>query len=181
MREPQNRAVLDRSRFLNDLFEAKSFSWTSVMMDLERVVPGGVQVTSIDPVITPDRDMNIHLRVSGDRDRSVDLVRNLERSQRFLAPRLMNESAQVQERSGVTPVAQAGVPGGVQFDIMSGYNPLPPVDKATLEKAMAAKEAQDRAQPIHHSSPVVPHKPTPKSGASSGTSLKPAAGKRGVQ
>jgi type IV pilus assembly protein PilN len=86
MREPQNRAVLERSRFLNDLFASKSFSWTSVMMDLERVVPAGVQVTSIEPVMTPSHDVNIQLRVSGDRDRSVDLVRNLERSERFLAP-----------------------------------------------------------------------------------------------
>ena len=37
MREPQNRAVLDRSKFLNGLFASKSFSWTSVMMDLEAV------------------------------------------------------------------------------------------------------------------------------------------------
>jgi type IV pilus assembly protein PilN len=142
MREPQNREVLDRSRFLNDLFASKSFSWTSIMMDLERVVPGGVQVTSIEPVMTADHEVNIHLRVNGDRDRSVDLVRNLERSDRFLAPRLANESAQVQDKGGVTPVAQIGVSGGVQFDIMSGYNPLPPVDKATLEKLEKDKEAK---------------------------------------
>ncbi len=33
------------------LFAEKSFSWTSVMMDLERVLPAGVQVTSIEPAI----------------------------------------------------------------------------------------------------------------------------------
>jgi len=125
MQLPQNRAVLDRSKFLNALFAAKSFSWTSVMMDLERVLPAGVQVTSIDPAITAEGDVNIRLRVvSGDRDRAVDLVRNLEQSQRYLAPRLANETAQTQEPGKAALAAQSGVPGGVEFDILSGYNPL---------------------------------------------------------
>jgi len=144
MKEPRNRSVLDRSQFLNDLFATKSFSWTSVMMDLERVVPAGVQVTNIEPSISTEHDVSIRLRVNGERERVVELVRNLERSERFLSPRPANETAQTQER-GVTPVAQVGVPGGVQFDIVSGYNPLPAVDKATLEKDKAAKEAQTRA------------------------------------
>ena len=86
MQQPQNMAVLERSQFLNALFARKSFSWTSVMMDLETVLPAGVQVTSIEPTITKEGDVNIRLRVSGDRDRAVQLVRNLETSQRFLSP-----------------------------------------------------------------------------------------------
>ena len=70
MRQPQNMAVLERSQFLNAVFARKSFSWTAVMMDLEKVLPAGVQVTSIEPVITKDGDVNIRLRVAGDRPRS---------------------------------------------------------------------------------------------------------------
>jgi type IV pilus assembly protein PilN len=124
MRQTQNRAVLERSKFLNALFASKSFSWTAVMMDLERVLPAGVQVTSIEPALTPDGDVNIRMRVSGDRERTVELVRNLERSQRFLSPHLANETAQNQEAGKVVQAAM--VPGGVEFDILSGYNPLPP-------------------------------------------------------
>jgi len=40
MRQPQNMAVLERSQFLNELFANKSFSWTAVMMDLERDYEG---------------------------------------------------------------------------------------------------------------------------------------------
>jgi type IV pilus assembly protein PilN len=178
MNEPQNRAVLDRSEFLNTLFATKSFSWTSVMMDLERVVPQGVQVTSIEPSVSAEHDVNIHLRVSGERDRVVDLVRNLERSERFLNPRPANETAQTQERGGVTPVAQVGVPGGVQFDILSGYIPLPPVDKATLAKEEAAKEG-----PAQTSGAAPAHKAATKPKAAGVTT--PAGGKpqvkRGVQ
>jgi type IV pilus assembly protein PilN len=64
------------------------------------------------------------MRVSGEREREVDLVRNLEHSQRFLTPRLVNETAQTQQPGSATPVAFGGT-GGVEFDILSGYNPLP--------------------------------------------------------
>ena len=136
MRQPQNRAVLERSQFLNDLFARKSFSWTSVMMDLERVLPPGVQVTSIEPVISKEGDVSIRLKVSGDRDRAVQLVRNLEQSQRFLAPRLAGESAQSSDAGKAAGSANVAanplaIPG-VEFDILSGYNPLPIPAPTTL-------------------------------------------------
>src|SRR5215467_1019865 len=37
LNRPQNRALRDRSRFLNELFERKAFSWTRVFEDLETV------------------------------------------------------------------------------------------------------------------------------------------------
>jgi type IV pilus assembly protein PilN len=135
MHHPQNMAVLERSQFLNAVFAWKSFSWTAVMMDLEKVLPAGVQVTSIEPNITKEGDVTIRLRVSGDRELAVQLVRNLETSQRFLSPRLSSEQAQTQEANrGVNgPVT---MPGAVQFEILSGYNPLPakPVKEISAPK-----------------------------------------------
>jgi type IV pilus assembly protein PilN len=140
MHQPQNMAVLERSQFLNAVFAWKSFSWTAVMMDLEKVLPTGVQVTSIEPAISKEGDVTIRLRVSGDRDRAVQLVRNLETSQRFVSPRLSSEQAQTQEgnRSTNVPVT---VPGAVQFEILSGYNPLPakPVKEVSPEKDDSTK------------------------------------------
>lgn len=141
MRQPQNMAVLERSQFLNAVFAQKSFSWTAVMMDLERVLPAGVQVTSIEPATTKSGDVNIRLKVSGDRDRAVELVRNLERSQRFVSPRLAGEAAQAQEtgRASASPIA----PGAVEFDILSGYNPLSPVSKEVKDSASAQPDDAD--------------------------------------
>jgi type IV pilus assembly protein PilN len=124
MHQPSNAAVLERSQFLNALFIRKSFSWTAVMMDLENVLPAGVQVTNIEPQTLPDGSITIRLRVSGDRDRAVALVKNLERSQCFVAPRLASESAQTQDpnqRNNGSPVDL----NAVEFDILAGYNPLP--------------------------------------------------------
>lgn len=154
MRQPQNMAVLERSRFLNDLFAKKSFSWTAVMMDLERVLPAGVQVTSIEPATTKSGEVNIRLRVSGERDRAVELVRNLEKSQRFINPRIAGESAQTQSsasaRGGMPPA-----PGGVEFEIYSGYNPLP--EALAADKDKKAGSRQDKAaSPKKLSSPSAP-------------------------
>ena len=139
MRQPQNMAVLERSRYLNAMFARKSFSWTAVMMDLEKVLPTGVQVTSIEPQITKEGDVNIRLRVSGDRERTVLLVRNLETSQRFLHPRLASEQAQTQEGAARGVNAPVLPPGAVQFEIWSGYNPLP----AKPVKTDVAKSADE--------------------------------------
>jgi len=171
MREPQNRAVLDRSRFLNDLFARKSFSWTAVMMDLERVLPAGVQVTSIEPAITAEGDVNIRLRVSGQRDLAVDLVRNLERSQRFLAPRLANETAQSQER-GLQPVADTGASGGVEFDILSGYNPLP---MSIKDREQEQKDSGANPRPVTNHPVAAKPKPAAANATASHPKTTPAS------
>jgi type IV pilus assembly protein PilN len=145
MRQPQNMAVLERSRFLNALFAKKSFSWTAVMMDLERVLPAGVQVTSIEPAATKSGEVNIRLRVSGERDRAVELVRNLEKSQRFISPRLANESSQVQEGSAT---GASTAPGAVEFDIYSGYNPLPQATAADIKN-----QSNEHQQSTHSTVP----------------------------
>jgi type IV pilus assembly protein PilN len=118
------------------------------MMDLERVLPTGVQVTSIEPVITPDGDVNIRLRVTGDRDRTVEFVRNLEQSQRFLQPRLANETAQTQEQGRAVSVGQQAAPGGVEFDILSGYNPLPEPSKEKKQPPPDGTDAAGASKPI---------------------------------
>ncbi len=64
------------------------------MEDLETVLPGGVQVSTIEPVRAKDGHITLHLRVIGPRDRAVELVRNLEHSKRFLLPRIVGENAE---------------------------------------------------------------------------------------
>jgi type IV pilus assembly protein PilN len=151
MREPANAAVLARAHFLNTLFLTKSFSWTAVMMDLETVLPSGVQVTSIQPEIASDGDVIIRLRVSGDRDRAVQLVRNLERSKRFLAPRLTGEAVQAKEAATQGNSFAAAnnnlAPPGVEFEILARYNPLPEGQTyATVRPAKEEKTAETAAR-----------------------------------
>ena len=80
---------------LNQLFDEKTFSWTLAMEDLETVLPGGVQVTAIDPSRDARTGMiTLKLRVVGPRDKADDLVQNLEHSRYFLAPHIVTESTE---------------------------------------------------------------------------------------
>jgi type IV pilus assembly protein PilN len=172
MHQPQNMAVLERSQFLNAVFAWKSFSWTAVMMDLEKVLPVGVQVTSIEPQISKEGDVSIRLRVSGDREKAVQLVRNLETSQRFLSPRLSSEQAQQQEGNRNAAAVQMLAPGAVQFEILSGYNPLPakPVKEASTEK----DDDSDSPKEVVVKKHAAPKNGLPKSGLPKGVVKAPA-------
>jgi type IV pilus assembly protein PilN len=145
MRQPQNAAVLAQSEFLNQLFKRKTFSWTAVMMDLETVLPSGVQVMNLEPVIAPDGQVTIRMRVNGQRDKAVDLVRNLEHSRRFLAPRLAGETAETStggnanNQQNLQPVSASTL---VNFEILSEYNPLSRAE--TKKNKQAAEPATDK-------------------------------------
>ena len=123
MQQPRQAAVLRQAQFLNNVFLRKAFSWTAVMIDLERVLPAGVQVTNIDPQVAKDGHVTVRLRVLGQHERGVDLMRNLEKSRRFLSPRLTGESAETSGSSSNAPAS--GVVNGVNFEIVADYNPLP--------------------------------------------------------
>lgn len=139
MKQPENARVLTQSRFLNQLFDEKSFSWTAAMEDLERVMPAGVQVTAIEPERGKDGVLTLKLRVAGQRERAVQLVRNMEHTQRFADPRVAAENAENNAQGGLTPVQETG---RVNFDILAEYNP------ATLEerKEQLAHDHNNRAK-----------------------------------
>jgi type IV pilus assembly protein PilN len=163
MRLPQNSAVLDRAHFLNRLFLAKSFSWTAVMMDLENVLPTGVQVTAIEPAVTTEGDVIIRLHVAGDRDRAVLLVRNLERSRHFLQPRLNGESAQAKDtgQGNRGAALNPGVPAGVDFEILANYNPVPPNETVAAKPGHTSETSGTVSQ---HRAPRMTTTPSPRDG-----------------
>jgi type IV pilus assembly protein PilN len=170
MREPKNAAVLTQSQFLNQMFARKAFSWTAVMMDLENVLPSGVQVMNIDPVVSRDGKVTIRLRVSGAHERGVDLVRNLEHSHRFLAPRLARETAESNQNGRA--VEQVSATSNVNFDLLAEYNPLPD----TTEKPAAPEHKAGGPAGTKRSHTAAGAKATPAGKAS----RKPRPGKVGA-
>ncbi len=123
-----NANVLTQAAFLNDLFRRKAFSWTATMSDLESTLPYGVQVQVIDPVVAPDGHVTIRMRVTGARERAVEVVHDLEHSRHFVGPRLVAE-ALANQNSGGAAARPVSAPGGsaadVSFDILADYRPLP--------------------------------------------------------
>ena len=141
MQQPKDAAILQQSDFLNGLFQHKAFSWTATMTDLETVLPPGVQVLSIDPIVAQDGHVIIRLRVTGERERALELVRNLEKSRHFAAPRLASESLATAQgnQAGVQTVST----GAVNFDILADYRPLP---LEPGDEGKAAKTSREKAQ-----------------------------------
>lgn len=45
----KTKTVMDRAAFLNSLIDQRSFPWTKIFTDLEKVLPAGVRVVSIEP------------------------------------------------------------------------------------------------------------------------------------
>src|ERR1017187_5371363 len=84
LNRPENRSTRDQSQFLNELIERKSFSWTRVLEDLEKVMPARVHLVSIHPELDEDNQLKLKMSIAGDsRDRALELVRRMEESKRF--------------------------------------------------------------------------------------------------
>jgi len=147
MRQPENAQLLAQVGVLNRLFDEKTFSWTLAMEDLETVLPGGVQVSTLEPLRGKDGKITLHLRVVGPRDRAVELVANLEHSKYFLLPRIVGESAEATGGPGerVEPVSASN---RVNLDLLADYNTAAAAEhKPAPKKDEAAKADAGTAQP----------------------------------
>jgi type IV pilus assembly protein PilN len=143
MHHPNNAQVLVQAEALNQLFDEKAFSWTLAMEAMETVLPAGVQITSVEPIRAPDGHITVHVRVVGPRDRADELVANLERSRRFLQPRITGENAESSNNPSQRqePIS---ISNRFDFELLADYNP------PTLPEQRAA------ARPAHKPYSTVP-------------------------
>lgn len=117
LNQPNNRAVVEQSRFLNSIIARKSFSWTRVFMELEQIVPSGLRVVSIVPNLGPDNQLQLRLRIAGNSpDKKLELIRRIEQSQSFRNARLESEAV-------LQP--SPAVPDTLQFEVTAIYVPQP--------------------------------------------------------
>jgi len=176
MREPENARVLNQAEALNQLFDEKAFSWTLAMEDLETVLPGGVQVTTIEPAREKDGHISLRIRVLGPRDRAIELVQNLEHSRRFLQPRIVGESSETTGGPGerLEPVSASN---RVNFELAADYNPASPGESRPAKIKKSQNPVSLSAS--HGFAPVgAPgtHRPPYTGMARPKAPLKPAAG-----
>lgn len=173
MQQPKDAAILRQSDYLNGVFKRKAFSWTATMTDLETVLPSGVQVLSIDPIISPDGHVTIRLRVTGAREKALDLIRNLEKSKHFAAPRLASESL----ATGAGNVQNVSTGNDVNFDILADYRPLPLPAHTSTEKHPATRRkrpATPTGAAVPGTKPAGPAAPPPRKARPMGAA-KPGA------
>jgi len=144
MQQPDNAELLTQAEFLNEQFDEKAFSWTLAMEAMETVLPAGVQVTSIEPQRSKDGHITVELRVLGPHDRSVDLVRNLEHSRRFLEPRIESESAESSSNANqqLGPVSASN---RFEFELFADYNPPTLEERGNLRNAATHRASSSPA------------------------------------
>lgn len=149
MHQPANVQLLTQTAALNRLFDEKTFSWTLAMEDLETVLPGRVQVSTLEPVRAKDGHITLRLRVIGPRDLAVDLVRNLEHSRRFLLPRIVGENAEATGGGPNERLMPVTASDRVDFDLLAEYNPALPGERKLVKKPSPDDaSAQKAAKPL---------------------------------
>jgi type IV pilus assembly protein PilN len=151
LNKPVNREVADQSEFLNELFARKALSWTRVFTEMERIMPPNLHVVSIKPEYTKTDDLMLRMVVATDsRDRAVELVRRMEKSNHFHLPQVVAES--VTNNSGGDPAAG---PGNIQFDIAAIYVPNAP-DNDDADKPGDKPAEQKEKVPVPSKAAVTP-------------------------
>src|SRR3984885_10337599 len=91
--QPENAKLHDRAAFLNSMIDGRSFNWTQMFMDLERIMPGGVRVVSIEPRQVKGR-VEVKLTVGASSDEAkLKFLRALEESKQFSGIELGSEHA----------------------------------------------------------------------------------------
>jgi type IV pilus assembly protein PilN len=140
MRQPANAELLIQAAALNQLFNEKIFSWTLAMEDLETVLPGGVQVTTIEPKRAKDGHITLSLRVVGPRDHADDLVENLEHSKHFLLPNIVGESSE--STGGANEkLAPISASNRFTFELLADYNSAVLMEPRARKKLEGEKPA----------------------------------------
>lgn len=87
----ENAKLHDRADFINKLIDARSFNWTLMFMDLERLLPAGVRVVSISPVQDKGR-VEVKFIVDATSDEAkLKFIKALEDSKTFTHIQLNDE------------------------------------------------------------------------------------------
>ena len=98
--------IKDRAAFINGIIAVRSFNWTKMFMDLERLLPGGVHIISIEPKQDSSHvELTLTFGAAGD-DVKLQFIHALETSRQF---------SEVQIRSDIEPTTASG-PGASNYD-----------------------------------------------------------------
>jgi type IV pilus assembly protein PilN len=148
LNRPENRTTRDESQIINSLIERKAFSWTRLLEDMEKVMPPGVHLVSIQPKLDDENQLAVKMTVAGgSRDRAIELAHRMEESRHFTQTSIEKE-AYAQSQNG----------DSVQFDIAAIYVP----ELFTETAQAAASTAPKKTAPPK--TPGAPAKAAPAKG-----------------
>jgi type IV pilus assembly protein PilN len=99
-KEEQNAELNERSTFLNSLIDEQSLNWTQMFMDLEKILPIGVRLLSIEPGHDKGKVLvRLHVGAISD-EAKLKFLRALENSPAFKEVREINEVSSEPQQVG---------------------------------------------------------------------------------
>jgi type IV pilus assembly protein PilN len=91
--QPETVKRRQRAAYLNALIQQRAFPWIKIFMDLEKILPEGVRVVSIEPKLAGD-SVQLRFTVGALTDEGkLKFLKTLETSPEFSQIRLLNESS----------------------------------------------------------------------------------------
>src|SRR5215475_11516336 len=87
---PENARLKERTAFVNGFLDEESFDWTRMFMDLEKTLPVGVHVVSIQQKLEKGR-MSVRLTVGATSDEAkIEFLRAMESAPAFKNVQLLS-------------------------------------------------------------------------------------------
>lgn len=107
--QPENAKLHDRASFINTIIDARSFNWTRMFMDLEKILPIGVHVISIEPKqVNNQASVKLVLGAASD-EAKIKFLQALEQSSAFSHLQLVGVHTPTGEAAGDTVVIELTV------------------------------------------------------------------------
>jgi type IV pilus assembly protein PilN len=129
LNQPENQDVRDQKNFWNDVFDQRSFSWTQLISDLEKIMPARAYVISVQPTLTPERQLKLKLLIAGEsHDNALELQRKMEGSERFHECSIKREGMRTQTQGAPGPAARSQAVW--EFEIETFYTPASQVQQS---------------------------------------------------
>jgi hypothetical protein len=115
---PENHDVNLQKNYWNRQINRRQLSWTQLFNDLQKIMPARAYVSSVHPEITLDNRLKLTLLIKGDtHDNGLELVKKMEKSERFRGAAISSESVEKDQKSGTQLF---------KFDITTYYTPAAP-------------------------------------------------------
>ena len=89
---PETVQRRQRAAYLNSLIQQRAFPWIKIFMDLERILPEGVRVVSIEPKLAGDNVQLTFLVGAMSDESKLKFLKTLESSPEFSHIELLSES-----------------------------------------------------------------------------------------
>lgn len=111
---PENRDVVQQKKFWNSQLSRRSFSWTQLINDLQKIMPSRAYLSSVQPELADSR-LKLKLTIIGEKPENArELQQRMETSSRFRGPWIKSETPQT---------GKPGMPPTFKFEIDSDYIP----------------------------------------------------------